>query len=279
LGEGGLLPYAKGKGFLKRAVMRLAVVQTNPIFGEAKSNVRAALALVESVGADLYVLPELFNTGYNFIDAREVRTLSEEESGFTFQSVREFAAARSCYLVYGFAERADRIYNSSALVGPDGLGGIYRKVHLFDREKLFFTPGNLGFPVFDLPFGRVGMMICFDWIYPESARTLALKGAQLIAHPSNLVLPHCPDAMVTRCLENRVFAATANRIGCENRGGVDLRYIGKSEIVSPSGKILKRLAEDEPGIAVEEVELAEASDKKINEFDDLLADRRVDQYS
>ncbi len=151
-------------------------------------------------------------------------------------------------------------------------------MHLFDRENLFFAPGSLGFPVFDLPFGKVGMMICFDWIYPESARTLALKGTQLIAHPSNLVLPHCPDAMVTRCLENRVFAATANRIGREERGGVDLRYIGKSEIVSPSGRILKRLGEDEPGIAVEEVELAEANDKRINEFNDLLADRRVDQY-
>ncbi|MGA9365396.1 MAG: nitrilase-related carbon-nitrogen hydrolase [Bacteroidota bacterium] len=258
--------------------MRIAVVQTNPIFGEVESNVRAALALMESVEADLYVLPELFNTGYNFIDAEEVRKLSEEVSGSTFQAMEKFAAGRSAYVVYGFAERADRIYNSATLVGPGGFVGVYRKVHLFDRENLFFAPGSLGFPVFDLPIGKVGMMICFDWIYPESARTLALKGTQLIAHPSNLVLPHCPDAMVTRCLENRVFAATANRIGREERGGVDLRYIGKSEIVSPSGRILKRLGEDEPGIAVEEVELAEASDKRINEFNDLLADRRVDQY-
>jgi predicted amidohydrolase len=98
--------------------MRVAVVQTNPIFGEVKPNVRAALALMEGVGADLYVLPELFNTGYNFIDAEEVRKLSEEKSGFMFQSVREFAAGRSCYIVYGFAEKADRIYNSAALVGP-----------------------------------------------------------------------------------------------------------------------------------------------------------------
>jgi len=234
---------------------------------------------MESVEADLCVLPELFNTGYNFIDVEEVRKLSEAESAFTFQSVREFAATRSCYIVYGFAEKADRIYNSAALVGPDGLIGIYRKVHLYDRENLLFAPGNLGFPVFDLPFGRVGMMICFDWIYPESARTLALKGAQLIAHPSNLVLPHCPDAMVTRCLENRVFAATADRVGREERGGVDLWYIGKSEIVSPSGRILRRLGEDEPGVAVEEVDLSEANNKRINEFNNLLADRRGEQYS
>jgi predicted amidohydrolase len=259
--------------------VRVAVIQTNPAFGEVESNVRAALALIETVEADLFVLPELFNTGYNFSDAEEVSRLSESLSGITFKSLRTFAGDRLCHIVYGFAEKVDRFYNSAALVGPDGLIGIYRKVHLFDREKLFFTPGNLGFPVFDLHFGKIGIMICFDWIYPESARTLALKGAQLIAHPSNLVLPHCPDAMVTRCLENRVFAATADRVGREDRGGVDLRFIGKSEIVSPSGAVLQRLSEDKPGVAVVEIDLAEANNKRINVFNDLLADRRVDQYS
>ena len=259
--------------------MRVAVVQTDPIFGEVQSNVQAALALMESVKADLFVLPELFNTGYNFVDAEEVRKLGEGASGFTFQAAKEFAGDRSCYVVYGFVEKSDRIYNSAVLVGSEGLVGLYRKVHLYDRENLLFTPGNLGFPVFDLPFGKVGMMVCFDWIYPESARSLALKGAQLIAHPSNLVLPYCPDAMVTRCLENRVFSATANRIGRENRGGYDLRYIGNSEIVSPSGRILSRLGTDEPGIALEELDLVEAINKRINENNDLLTQRRINQYS
>jgi predicted amidohydrolase len=85
--------------------------------------------------------------------------------------------------------------------------------------------------------------------------------------------------MVTRCLENRVFAATANRVGRENRGGYDLRYIGNSEIVSPSGRILSRLGTDEPGIALEELDLVEAINKRINENNDLLTQRRIDQYS
>ena len=123
------------------------------------------------------------------------------------------------------------------------------------------------------------MMICFDWIYPESARTLALKGAQLIAHPSNLVMPYCPDAMVTRCLENRVFAATANRVGREDRGGITFTYIGKSEIVSPRGEILKRLSDNEASIAVVEVHLAQALNKRLNEFNDLLKGRREEAYS
>lgn len=258
--------------------MRIAVVQTSPVFGDVESNVTNSLSLIEKVDADLFVLPELFNTGYNFFDVTEVRSLSETVSGFTLKAVGEFAKKKPCHVAYGFAEKADSLYNSAALVGPEGLVGLYRKVHLYYRENLFFAPGNLGFPVFDLPFGKIGMMICFDWIYPESARTLALRGAQLIVHPSNLVLPHCPDAMVTRCLENRVFAATANRVGRENRGEIDLTYLGKSEIVSPRGEILKRLGETEVGVAIADIDLSAAVNKRINEFNDLLVGRRADQY-
>jgi predicted amidohydrolase len=258
--------------------MHLAIVQTSPEFGDIDSNIRAAIKLMESTQADLYVLPELFNTGYNFADCGEVETLAERTDGLTFQALHAFAQQHSCYIAYGFAERADYLYNSAALVGPSGLIGLYRKVHLFDRETLFFKPGNFGFPVFDLPFGRVGIMICFDWIYPESARSLAIRGAQLIIHPSNLVLPYCPDAMITRCLENRVFAATADRVGRENRGSFDLRFIGTSEVVSPRGAVLARLGTSEPGIVAVSVDLHEAEQKKINQYNDLLADRKPEEY-
>lgn len=259
--------------------MRVAVVQTNPIFGEVQANVDVALASMQQLETDFFVLPELFNTGYNFASTEEVHKLAEASDGFTYHRIADFAAKKSCYVVYGFVEKAEKIFNSAALVGPSGLIGVYRKIHLFDREHLFFAPGDLGFPVFDLPFGKIGIMICFDWIYPEGARSLALKGAQLIAHPSNLVLPYCPDAMVTRCLENRVFAATANRVGSEDRGGFDLRFIGTSEIVSPRGEILKQLSTEKPEIGVADIDLGLASDKKINTFNDLLGGRRTDQYS
>jgi predicted amidohydrolase len=258
--------------------MRLAVVQTNPVFGEVQSNVRVAIEQMDSVPADLYVLPELFSTGYNFINTDELARLAESADGPTMRAIAKFAGERACYVACGFAEKTDALYNSAALVGPDGIIGVYRKVQLFNREKLLFAPGNVGFPVFDLPFGRVGMMICFDWIYPECARTLAMKGALLIIHPSNLVMPYCPDAMVTRCLENRIYSATANRVGVEDRGGIRFRYIGSSEIVSPRGEILERLAEDSPGVACMEVDLALARDKRINEFNDLILDRRTSEY-
>jgi predicted amidohydrolase len=258
--------------------MRLAIVQTDPRFAEIDANIRQALALMEGERADLYVLPELFNTGYNFTDAKEAAQLAEGPTGRTFEALAAFAKKRNCHIVYGFAEKAAVPYNAAAMVGPDGLLGLYRKVHLYAKETTLFAPGDLGFPVIPLPFGNVGMMICFDWLFPESARSLALKGADLIAHPSNLVMPHCPDAMVTRCLENRVFSATANRVGAEDRGGLSLSFIGKSEIVTPRGEILCRLGETQAGVSVREVDLTLARRKSINEWNDILRDRRPAQY-
>jgi predicted amidohydrolase len=258
--------------------MRIAVVQTSPVFGEVEKNVKDALSLMETKEANLYVLPELFNTGYNFVDEAEARSFAETVQGTTFKSMAEWAKKKNCYIVYGFAENDGKLYNSAILVGPDGFIGLYRKVHLFSRENIYFAPGNLKFPVFDLPFGKIGIMICFDWIYPESARSLALKGAQLIAHPANLVLPYCPDGMVTRCLENRIFTATADRVGEENRAGVNLRFIGTSEIVASDASILCRLDTAEVSIGIADIDLSLANIKQLNEYNDLLRGRRLDQY-
>jgi predicted amidohydrolase len=260
--------------------MKLAIVQTDPTFGEKQKNTEQALRLMKTKPADLYVLPELFATGYNFTSLDEVRRMSEPAySGETFRTLAQFAKASHSHIVFGFAESLEgTLYNSAGLVGYDGQQGLYRKLHLFDREKLFFSPGNLPFQVYTTPFGSVGIMICFDWYFPESARTLAVKGAQLIAHPSNLVLPNCPDSMPVRCLENRVFAATANRIGTESRDGVSLTYIGQSQITSPLGKILHRSPANLAEIAVCDVDLALAKDKSVNTRNDLLKDRRSEFY-
>ena len=121
-------------------------------------------------------------------------------------------------------------------------------------------------------------MICFDWAFPESARILALKAADIICHPSNLVLPFCHDAMVTRCIENRVFAATANRVGEEQRGGKDrLRFNGQSQVVDPAGNILFRLQQEETERVVA-IKAGQARDKKITLHNDLLRDRVPSLY-
>ncbi|MDI6817131.1 MAG: nitrilase-related carbon-nitrogen hydrolase, partial [Actinomycetota bacterium] len=117
------------------------------------------------------------------------------------------------------------------------------------------------------------------WIFPESARTLALMGTDIICHPSNLVLPYCPDAMVYRCLENRVFAITCNRTGLEERGGKErLTFIGKSEIVSPKGEILERASETEDALIVVDIDPRQARDKQLNRYNNLLGDRRPEMY-
>jgi predicted amidohydrolase len=141
---------------------------------------------------------------------------------------------------------------------------------LFFREKKFFKPGN-EFKV----FGDLGVMICFDWLFPESARTLMLKGAKIIAHPSDLVLPYCPHAMRTRCIENRVFAVTADRIGRER----EFKYIGRSEIVDTKGRILYCASSNREEVAVREIDLREAANRKMTPANDIIQDRRPDVYA
>jgi predicted amidohydrolase len=165
------------------------------------------------------------------------------------------------------------------IVGPAGFLGCYRKTHLFFEETLFFAPGDTGFCVWDVGQAKLGVMICFDWYYPESARALALQGADILCHPSNLVLPNCPDSMPVRCLENRVFAITCNRIGTEARGGKPpLTYIGQSEIVGPRGTILYRASRDRDDLTILDIDPADARNKSLNRYNDLLRDRRTELY-
>ncbi|WP_447973363.1 nitrilase-related carbon-nitrogen hydrolase [Nitrospira sp. Kam-Ns4a] len=261
--------------------MRVGFFQFDPAFGEVKRNLDRVAAAVGHVTCDLLVLPELFATGYQFVSRQEVLDLAEPiPDGPTTQRLLALARDRGTYLVAGLAERAgDRCYNSAVLVGPGGWIGTYRKAHLFYEETLFFAPGDTGFLVWDIGPAQVGLLICFDWFYPEAARTLALRGADILCHPANLVLPHCPNAMVTRCLENRVFSITANRIGSEKRGGKRrLTYIGQSEIVTPDGHILYRALRDREDLTILEVDPREARDKTLNQYNDLLRDRRPGLY-
>jgi predicted amidohydrolase len=126
--------------------------------------------------------------------------------------------------------------------------------------------------------GKVGMMICFDWFFPEVARVLALEGAQVICHPANLVLPWCQDAMRTRSIENRVFSVTANRIGAEKRGNIALTFTGKSQIVTPKGDVLAQASERSESLKVVDVDPAEALDKHVTPNNDLFKDRKVALY-
>ncbi|MGB0909364.1 MAG: nitrilase-related carbon-nitrogen hydrolase [Nitrospirales bacterium] len=261
--------------------MKVGFYQYSPRFGDVQHNLDEVIGCLESIDCDLLVLPELAMSGYQFCSGEEVANVAESvPDGPTTRRLAELAKQRDCYIVAGIPEsHAGKFFNSAVFVGPAGFLGVYRKVHLFFEETLFFSPGDLGFQVWDIGHCHIGLLICFDWFYPEAARTLALKGADILCHPSNLVLPHCPDAMVTRCLENRVFSITANRIGEETRGEKSsLRFIGKSEIVSPTGTILYRAPEDKSDLMIIDVDPQQARDKMINPYNDLLRDRRTNFY-
>lgn len=260
--------------------MRVGFVQFKPLFGEKEWNLRRSVDLIESVDADLLVLPELCTTGYLFVTREEAETLAEPiPDGSSVAAWRESSARKSVHLVAGLAEKANgRLFNSAVLIRPDGRVHVYRKAHLFYEEKRWFEPGDTGFRVYDIGEARIGMMICFDWIFPEVARILSLSGADILCHPANLVLPYCPDAMVTRCIENRVFAITSNRTGTERRGSQKLTYIGMSEIVDPRGKILARADQIGDEVRVVEIHPTTARDKNVTKYNPLFADRRVELY-
>jgi len=262
--------------------LTVASLQNSPEFGNIRGNLHDLIGLLPP-GCDLAVLPELCATGYQFRHREEVMEFAEviapgQKPGPITTRLSEVAEASGTTIIAGIAERhGEKLFNSSVLIRPDGTRDIYRKIHLFMDEKKIFDPGDLGFSVVEACGVKVGMMVCFDWIFPESARTLALKGAQIIAHPSNLVLPWCPQAMITRSLENRVFTMTANRIGREMRTDTPLEFIGLSQVISPTGERLVQLGKDETGAAVTTINITE-SDKKITAANDLFADRRPEYY-
>ena len=261
--------------------MKAAFYQFTPVFGKKEENIAKVISAVKDADLELLVLPEFFATGYQFTSTNEVAELSEPiPDGNTTKALADLSIEKGIYIVAGLPEKdGDKFYNSAVLTGPEGFIGSYRKTHLFFEEKLYFTPGDTGFRVWDTPIGKIGIMICFDWFFPESARSLALLGAEVIAHPSNLVLPFCPDAMPVRCLENRVYAITANRTGTEARkDGQSLSFIGKSEIVSPKAEIVVRAGEDEDALMIVDIDPSLASNKKLNPFNDILTDRRPEKY-
>lgn len=254
--------------------------QFAPVFGEVDANLQRVLAALENARADLIVLPELPFTGYSFRDRDELASMAEDPaSSFITERLVDLCRKNDFHVVTGFAEKSGSgLFNSSLLLGPDGVAGVYRKMHLFNREFEYFDRGDTPLSVIDVRGIRVGMMICFDWVYPEAARILALGGADLLVHPSNLVLTYCQDAMVTRCLENCVYAITANRTGSEKRDFGEVAFTGQSQITAPDGSILHRGPAEADEVFVVDIDPALSRDKRMTPGNDLLSDRRAEFY-
>jgi len=260
--------------------MRISAFQFTPSFGDVPGNLDRIAAQLAGARADLVVLPELCTTGYQLTPGELDRLAEPYPGGATSAALHSLAAREDAYLVAGVAERDEgRFFNSAVLVGPEGHIATYRKTHLFDAEKDLFEPGDTGFAVHEVRGCKVGMMVCFDWIFPESMRCLALLGADVVAHSANLVLPWCQRSMPLRCLENGVFAITANRCGDETRGEKTLHFTGGSQVVSPAGEVLVHAPEDEDQLLVTELDPAVARDKWLTTKNHLLQDRRPGLYT
>lgn len=259
--------------------MKIGFVQLAPILGDAQSTIRRIDRLGTLYGAaDILVLPELCNSGYNFDSYEQAWETSEEiEHGTFVQYLESLCTQHNFYIVSGLNERdKDCLYNSAILVGPEGYVGRYRKLHLFMNEKDYFKPGNVGLPIFDIGPCRLGMLVCFDWLFPEVWRILALKGADIICHPANLVLPGLAQRTIpAHALTNRIYIVTANRIGTEG----DLSFTGFSTIVNPKGEILVQASKSEEEVGIVDADIGLSRDKNITPRNDIFGDRRPEEYS
>lgn len=266
--------------------VKVAVAQMAPHLGENAVNLAVLSAQLEAAaaeGARLVVFPECAVSGYGFPDLAGACRAAEPIPGPATETLAAVCARLDTYTVVGLLEQAGAgVYNSAALIGPAGLIGVYRKIHLpYLGVDRFAMPGDRGFPVWETALGRIGIAICYDLRFPEALRVLALAGADLIALPTNW--PETSELMPeyvtrTRALENRVYLLACNRVGEES----GFRFFGRSQVVGTSGRVLVE-ADDQPGLWYAEVEPERARQKRIvirpGAFEmDTIADRRPEWY-
>ena len=263
--------------------MRIAAVQFRPEFGNKEKNIKRIIQIIDGIDAELIVLPELCTTGYYFLSRDESAKFAEPAAGDTISLFRKIASDSGKTIVIGFAEKdGDKIYNSSAVIFPyeDAEIKTYRKTHLFYRERFSFDEGDSGFFIVEDKKNdiKIGQMICYDWRFPEAARSLALKGADLIVCPSNLVTDVWHVSMPSRALENKVYLAVANRTGTELRNGEELYFNGKSAIYSYNGKTMALASEKGEEIIYADIEPQKTRNKSFNPYNDIFTDRRPGIY-
>jgi len=260
--------------------MKIATVQNSPVFGEKDKNIDNLLKMMDSTEAELYILPEMSYSGYQVVSKEEAENLADKADSGNIMRFAEWSKAHGSAVILGFPEAAEdgKIYNSSIFITPEGDRHIYRKSHLFYKEKIYYAPGNTGFFVNEWHGVKIGQAICFDWYFSESFRTLALLGADLIAHCTNIVMPYFQRAAFARAIENKVYIATSNRIGTEERDGEKLVYTGESVIVDPLGNYLVDAPSDKTGVFTAEIDTALSRNKKLNDFNDVIGDRRTIFY-
>ncbi|MCB2190470.1 MAG: carbon-nitrogen hydrolase family protein [Deltaproteobacteria bacterium] len=264
-------------------MVKAAAVQMDVVLARPEENKDRILKLARETEADLVVFPECANSGYVFTSAQEALPYADSVPGPFVEQLAAVAKECNRCLAVGLLEKdGDTLYNSAALITSQGQLHLYRKTHMpyigLDR---FLSPGDR-LDLFDSPLGKVGLAICYDWRFPELARSLALQGADLLIGLSNWpdgaqVIPSV--LLPARAAENRVWIVSSNRVGTER--GVE--FIGRSAIISPDGETLCALDGREEGVALGEIDLTLARNKRLvkkpGEYEvDLWRDRRPSLY-
>ncbi|EPY53092.1 nitrilase [Schizosaccharomyces cryophilus OY26] len=264
--------------------VRVCCVQMAPKVGDVKANVNKMTAFVDEImrkeAVDMIIFPELATSGYEcgdaFIDLAEYA-----ETSVSIQSMCKVAKQYSVHIVFGFPERQSEerkgLFNSCVYVNPDGHAcGTYQKVHLFNLEREYFSHGKQ-FPIFNTPFGKMGILICWDTAFPEAARMYSLQGADFLVIRSNWEKPYEDDwdlAVSARALDNCIPIAAANRVGKDK----SLAFFGHSRIIGPTGKVLRSLDQDTEGYITAELDLNE-SKRLRREYYTFFNDRKPELYT
>jgi len=269
------------------ASTKIACVQMDVAIGNVKANrekIIERIRLAADAGAQLIVFPECALTGYCFESLAEAAEFAEPLDGPSSQAIAEVCRETGSVVVVGFIERTDSsFYNAAMVVGPGGVAGNYRKVHLpFLGVDRFLKPGDRQFEVLDLSIGRVGVNICYDASFPEAARSLKLLGAELVILPTNWPTGawRTTEFIINaRACENHVNFVAVNRVGIE-RGW---QFIGRSKVVDVNGDTISESSADREEILFVEVDIQEANNNKIVNVAgayelDRLADRRPEFY-
>ncbi len=262
---------------------KAAAVQFEPRLGDKEYNIAELVRLTTEAaenGARLIVHPEMATTGYCWYSREEVAPHVETIPGPTTERFHRIAKEYACYIVLGMPEvdaESGAYYNAAPIVGPMGLVGNYRKVQPFDSEPKWAKDGDLGFPVYETEIGNIGAFICMDAVLPETARMLALRGADVLAFPTNW-LPEFDGPSPWwkgRALENGVYFIAADRWGVER--GVD--FSGGSCVISPDGTIQDWRKKGDC-VIYGEVDIAKARDKNWfpESIENKMLDRRPDAY-
>lgn len=271
--------------------MRVAVVQMAAPWGSVEEMRARTVRLLEAAadaGAALAVLPEVCTASYDFTARSDLTAAAEPLDGPTVRAWTAVAARTGLYVAGGLPERdGPRLYNTAVLLGPDGVIGRYRKAHLFHYERGLFEPGDLGFPVWDTPVGRLGMLVCYDLRFAEAVRVVFLRGAQVLCVPTTWTDRGKPEPWDARgwCGANYLAAghAYANRlwVACADRAGRDggVTTLGCSAIFAPSGYAAAGPASpDREEILYADVDVRRPDGARATGEMDLVRDRRPELY-